>query len=55
MEIRRKLTTRLTDKRTGICHEINTEKLKFETNCMFKKRHRLKVKAKKYWLRKINI
>lgn len=50
---KRSLVTTLTDKRTNQKHEIRTVKLEYEPNLFFEKRHKLKVKAKKYWLSKI--
>lgn len=50
---KRSLTTTFTDKRTNQKYEIRTVKREYEPNLFFEKRHRLKVKAKKYWLSKI--
>lgn len=49
--IERKLTTSFTDKTTGIKYKIVTNKFENEPDYIFEKRHELKVKAKKYWLR----
>lgn len=49
---KRCLTTTFTDKRTNQKYKIRTVKLEYESNIFFEKRHRLKVKAKKYWLSK---
>ena len=49
---KRSLTTTFTDKRTNQKYEIRTVKLEYEPNLFFEKRHRLKVKVKKYWLSK---
>lgn len=47
-----KRTTFFTDKRTNIRYEIITCQLKYEPYYIFEKRHNLKVKIKKYWIRK---
>jgi hypothetical protein len=41
------------DHRERIIYEVVTERLKWEPNFIFKSRHKLKVKAKKYWLKHI--
>lgn len=50
---KRNLVTVLTNKKTNQKHEIRTTKLSYEPNFFFEKRHRLKVRAKKYWLSKV--
>lgn len=50
---KRSLVSTFTDKRTNQKHEVRTVKLEYEPNLFFKKRHELKIKAKKYWLSKI--
>lgn len=46
MITKRKLITKLTDKQTWICYEINTEKFKYGTNLFFEKRYMIKIKVK---------
>ena len=50
---KRSLTTVLTHKETNQKYEIKTTKFEHEPNLFFEKRHKLKVKAKKYWLNKL--